>query len=145
VQAQIADQPLVSSEQFSVGGLDTVRGYLESEALGDYGAVGTVEVRSPNLGPYFEQSLDNPPGEPVKFNVFDDWRVFAFFDAGRVRIKSPLVEQQAQFDLASYGFGTRFKILQYMNGVVLVGVPLTSQVETASNYPRVSFRLWGEF
>src|SRR5262249_25137667 len=31
VQGQIADGPLVSSEQISAGGLDTVRGYLESE------------------------------------------------------------------------------------------------------------------
>jgi hemolysin activation/secretion protein len=145
VQGQLADQPLVSSEQFSLGGLDTVRGYLESEALGDFGVAGTVELRSPNLGQHFEQSLPNPPGEPVKFNMFDDWRVFAFFDAGRVRIKAPLAEQQQQFDLASYGFGTRFKVLQYMNGVVLVGVPLTDQQVTIANDPRVSFRLWGEF
>jgi hemolysin activation/secretion protein len=145
VQGQLADQPLVSSEQLSLGGLDTVRGYLESEVLGDYGAVGTIELRSPNLGTHFEQSLPNPPGEPVKFNVFDDWRVFAFFDAGRVRLKSPLAEQQQQFDLASYGAGTRFKVLQYMNGVVLVGMPLIGQQVTIANDPRVSFRLWGEF
>ena len=29
IQGQVADGPLVSSEEFSVGGLDTVRGYLE--------------------------------------------------------------------------------------------------------------------
>ncbi len=39
VQGQMADGPLVSSEQFSLGGLDTVRGYLRSEMLGDNGAV----------------------------------------------------------------------------------------------------------
>ena len=36
-QGQVADQPLVNSEQFSGGGLGTVRGYLESEELGDNG------------------------------------------------------------------------------------------------------------
>ncbi|WP_312030655.1 ShlB/FhaC/HecB family hemolysin secretion/activation protein [Methylosinus sp. H3A] len=45
--ARIADGPLASSEQISVGGLDTVRGYLESEVLGDTGAAGTVELRQP--------------------------------------------------------------------------------------------------
>ena len=36
-QGQASDQPLVNSEQFSGGGLGTVRGYLESEELGDNG------------------------------------------------------------------------------------------------------------
>ena len=31
VQGQIADQPLVNSEQFAGGGLGTVRGYFEVE------------------------------------------------------------------------------------------------------------------
>jgi hemolysin activation/secretion protein len=144
-QGQIADQPLISSEQFSLGGLETVRGYLESETLGDYGAAGTVELRSPNVAPHFEQTLPNPPGDPVKFNAFNDWRFFAFVDAGRVRIKDPLSEQQREFDLASYGLGTRLKVLQYLNGMVLVGIPVISQQVTSANNPRVSFRLWGEF
>jgi hemolysin activation/secretion protein len=144
-QGQVADQPLVSSEQFSLGGLETVRGYLESETLGDYGVAGTVELRSPSLSPFFEQTLSNAAGEPKKFNVFNDWRFFAFADAGRARIFEPLTEQQAQFDLASYGFGTRFKILQYLNGMILVGIPVISQQVTVANDPRLSFRLWGEF
>ena len=90
MQGQVADQPLVSSEQFSIGGQDTVRGYLESEALGDYGIAGTLELRSPNIAPYLEQKLDNPLGQPVKFNAFDEWRFFAFADVGRVRIHEPL-------------------------------------------------------
>lgn len=145
IQGQLTDQPLVSSEQMSLGGLDTVRGYLESEALGDYGGAGTIELRTPNIAPYIEQTLENGAGPPVKFNVFNDWRVFAFGDAGRVRIKSPLIEQQQQFDMASWGFGTRFRALNYLNGMVLVGVPLISQQVTIANDPRISFRIWGEF
>ncbi len=34
---QFASQPLISSEQYSGGGVDSVRGYLETEALGDAG------------------------------------------------------------------------------------------------------------
>jgi hemolysin activation/secretion protein len=145
LQGQVADQPLISSEQFSIGGQDTVRGYLESEVLGDYGVVGTVELRSPNLAPHFEQKLDNPLGQPVKFNAFDDWRFFAFADAGHARIHEPLPEQKSQFDLASYGIGTRVKTLKHFNGVFLVGVPAISQQATVANHPRFSFRVWGEF
>lgn len=144
-QGQLADQPLVSSEQFSLGGQDTVRGYLESEVLGDYGAAGTVELRSPNLAPYFEQTFQNAKGEPVKFNPFDEWRIFAFGDVGRDEIFDPLAGQTRQFDLASYGIGTRVKLMQYLNGMILVGMPVTSQQVTIANNPRLSFRLWGEF
>jgi hemolysin activation/secretion protein len=144
VQGQIADQPLVSSEQFSLGGLDTVRGYLESEVLGDFGVAGTFELRTPNLSPYFEQKLPNPPGEPVKFNLFDELRFFAFADVGQAQIFDPLVDQQSRFDLASYGVGTRMKVLQFFNGTVLFGVPLTTQQVTLAHSARVSFRIWGE-
>ncbi|MCP4618217.1 MAG: ShlB/FhaC/HecB family hemolysin secretion/activation protein [Bradyrhizobium sp.] len=145
IQGQAADQPLVSSEQYSIGGLDTVRGYAESEVLGDYGFAGTIELRSPNLGQYLEQKLPNPTGEPVKFNAFNDWRFFVFADGGRTRILNPLPEQQAQFDLASYGIGTRIKFLKYFNGLVLVGMPLISQQQTQAHDPHVKFRVWGEF
>ncbi len=145
LQGQAADQPLVTSEQYSIGGLDTVRGYAEAEVLGDYGFAGTVEVRTPDLSPFLEQKLQNPLGEPIKFNAFDEWRFFAFADGGRTRILEPLPEQQSQFDLASYGIGTRMKLLKYLNGMLLVGVPLISQQQTTAHDPHVKFRVWGEF
>lgn len=145
LQGQAADQPLVSSEQMSLGGQDTVRGYLESEVLGDYGAAGTLEFRSPNLAPYMAQNLPNPLGDPIKYNAFDDWRFFAFADAGHARIHEPLVDQQSHFDLASYGVGMRMKTLRYFNSIIFVGVPLTNQQVTVANHPRFGFRLWGEF
>ncbi len=48
---QYADNPLISNEEFSVGGMDTVRGYDESETLGDYGYALQLEVRSPKIFP----------------------------------------------------------------------------------------------
>lgn len=145
LQGQAADQPLVSSEQLSLGGQDTVRGYLESEVLADYGVAGTLELRSPNIAPYLGQRLPNPSGEPIKYNAFDDWRFFAFADGGHAGIHLPLPDQQSQFDLASYGIGTRLKTLRYLNGIFFVGMPLTSQQVTVANHPRFSFRIWGEF
>ncbi|WP_245283957.1 ShlB/FhaC/HecB family hemolysin secretion/activation protein [Bradyrhizobium sp. Cp5.3] len=145
LQGQAADQPLVSSEQFSLGGQDTVRGYLESEVLGDYGVAGTLELRTPNLARYLEQKLPNPLGESIKYNAFDDMRFFTFVDGGNARIFQPLPDQQSHFDLASYGVGLRMKTLRYLNSIVFVGMPLTSQQVTVANHPRFSFRVWGEF
>jgi hemolysin activation/secretion protein len=89
--------------------------------------------------------LDNPLGEPVKFNAFDEWRFFAFADAGLARIHDPLPDEAVQFNLASYGLGTKLKTLGHLNSIFFVGVPLTSQQVTLARHPRVSFRIWGEF
>lgn len=49
VDGQIADQPLVNNEQFSAGGVNSVRGYKEAEILSDNAFHGTLEVFGPNL------------------------------------------------------------------------------------------------
>lgn len=44
---QFADRPLVPLEQFSIGGLSTVRGYRQDALLGDSGVVGSIELHYP--------------------------------------------------------------------------------------------------
>jgi hemolysin activation/secretion protein len=146
VQGQLADGPLVSSEQLSVGGLDTVRGYLESEVLGDEGVVGNVELRSPDIGSMLQQHVKDETGQgSPHFTTFNEWRFFAFTDAGVATVLRPLPEQQSQFDLWSYGVGTKFKLFNYLNGMVALSVPMVSQAYTQARDPRVNFRIWGEF
>ena len=146
VQGQVADGPLVSSEQFSVGGLDTVRGYLESETLGDNGVVGNLELRSPNIGDLLQKQMKDETGQgSPRFTVFNEWRFFGFADAGTVTILKPLPEQQSKFDVWSYGVGTRFKMFDYLNGTLVYSVPMVSQAYSEARNPRVNFRIWGEF
>ena len=45
--AQFSDEPLLSSEQFSLGGLNSVRGYRENQLLRDNGIFASVEMRFP--------------------------------------------------------------------------------------------------
>jgi hemolysin activation/secretion protein len=47
VDAQLADRPLLSVEQFGVGGVDSVRGYRQDALLTDSGLFGSAEVRIP--------------------------------------------------------------------------------------------------
>jgi hemolysin activation/secretion protein len=146
VQGQVADGPLVSSEQMSLGGLDTVRGYLESETLGDDGIVGNLEVRSPDIGTKLQSMMKDETGQgQARLTVFNEWRFFAFTDAGTATVLNPLPEQQSRFDLWSYGVGTHFKMFNYLNGMVAYSVPMISQTYTQANSPRVNFRIWGEF
>jgi hemolysin activation/secretion protein len=91
---QFTQDPLVSNEQFNIGGVDTVRGYLEASELGDYGASGTVELRTDALARAFKMS----PGATY---------LFAFYDAGIVAILDPLKDQKSTANLASWGFGWR--------------------------------------
>ncbi len=132
VQGQISGQPLLNSEQFSGGGLSTVRGYLESTALGDNGLFGTLEVRSPSLLKRWKRE-DN------------QLRVFAFVDAGFLTLINPLPEQESRFELASLGFGASLQLLDHFNGSLDVGFPLISQGLIDVYDPLLTFRLSADF
>jgi hemolysin activation/secretion protein len=47
LNGQIADRPLLSLEQLELGGISSVRGYLENQALRDNGVLASLEVRVP--------------------------------------------------------------------------------------------------
>jgi hemolysin activation/secretion protein len=132
VQGQLSNAPLISNEQFSAGGLDTVRGYLEGEVIGDEGGLGSLELRSPSLSPWFGESVN-------------EWRVYVFTEGGVLSIHQPLSEQQSTFTMGSYGVGTRGQMLDYLHGSLDLAVPLTSQSSTRAYDPRLTFRLWSEF
>lgn len=132
LQGQAADQPLLNTEQFSGGGLSTVRGYLESAALGDDGFFATLELRSPNLAAWTHDHVS-------------DWRIYTFFDGGMLGVLEPLPEQQSSYTLASFGIGTKMKISDHFNGTLDLGFPLVGQGETKAWTPLVTFRVWSEF
>ena len=123
-----------------------MRGYLESETLGDDGVIANLELRTPNIGELLQKQMKNETGQgAARFTTFNEWRFFAFADAGHVEIQRPLPEQQYQFDLWSYGVGSRFKGFNTMNGILAYSVPMTNQAFTRAGNPRVNVRLWGEF
>ena len=128
---QATDGPLLSSEQFAAGGLTSVRGYLQSEAVGDNGVFGSLELRSPTF-PWFT-------------SVIDEWRLFAFFDAANLWIFDALADQQSQFTLYSTGVGTKFQLLRYLSGNADVAFPLRSGPDTKAWQPVVNFSIKTEF
>lgn len=133
VQGQVSRGPLVSSEQLSAGGVDTVRGYDESLAAGDAAALGSIELRSPSFTRWFGK------------RVLDEWRLHAFAEGGWVEVLDPGPEQQAVFELWSAGGGSSFKAAGHVNGSIDVGVPLRSEGGVRRFEPRVHFRLWTDF
>jgi hemolysin activation/secretion protein len=129
---QLSPQALIENEQFSLGGLDSVRGYLEGAALGDYGAAAQAELRSPAIPKFLGE-------EPTEM------RGFVFFDAGATAIRNKLPGQTHSYTLASTGLGIRARVFDDFSGEVLGAVPFDSAPQTKRGSPRVLFRLTGGF
>lgn len=132
IQGQAANEPLIDSEQFSGGGLTTVRGYLESEVLGDNAILGTLELRSPSLTAWLGKRVD-------------DWRFYLFTDAGMLTLNSGLPEQQDRFDLASYGIGSRIRLMDHFDGSIDLGLPLIDQNPTQAGDLLLTFQVSADF
>ncbi len=96
LSGQVANDPLISAEQFTIGGVDSVRGYLESAALGDNGVSANLELRTPQFKKYFKDYIK-------------DLYAFTFVDAGHVSIYDPLPNQDKTSDLLSVGLGVKLK------------------------------------
>jgi hemolysin activation/secretion protein len=125
---QLANQALLDSEEASGGGFGTVRGYLESEVVGDNAAFATLELRSPAFGARL-----------------GEWRAYVFGDAGMLNVYHALPQQRSYFYLASYGAGTRVRFRDHFNGSVDAAVPLVAQSDTQPHDLRFTFRLWADF
>lgn len=129
---QLSDSPLVTNEQFAIGGTTSVRGYFVSEAIGDDGFVYSAEVQSPDFASLLGKTVD-------------ELRFFAFGDVGYTRVRRPADEQQSSFDLAGVGAGLRFRASDLFAGEFLIGVPVTDGPTTDRGDPRYSFSIRGEF
>jgi hemolysin activation/secretion protein len=132
VSGQITNEPLVSSEQISAGGADSVRGYLEAEDLGDYGATLQTELRSPSLGKYI--------GKPLK-----NLRLHLFYDAGEVTLVRPLTGYPSAFGLSSVGVGMRVNLWGNLDASLQDAQTLNTGTTTHAGTNRVLFRVSGEF
>jgi hemolysin activation/secretion protein len=91
---QVSDSPLISNEQYSLGGAESVRGYFESEVLGDDGAFASVDLQSRPLG-------------PASWRELFQTRVLLFADAGHVWVRDALPGTAAHTGIASTGVGLR--------------------------------------
>jgi len=132
LQGQYTNDPLLSSEQLSAGGTSTVRGYLEAERLGDYGAIGTIEFRTRSFGKDIAPQIG-------------DLHFLTFLDGGMLWLNQPLAGQRSSFRLASAGIGMRFSAFDTLNGAADIAVAAVDGAVTKMGATRVHFRLWSGF
>jgi hemolysin activation/secretion protein len=123
--AQMTDSPLISGEQITAGGMYTVRGYSQAEIAGDYGGMGSLELRTKNYNYAWLQNL----------------RFYTFAEAAKLNIHEPLQEQNDMAWIASVGLGSSFNLGNYVTGRVDFGYPLKKGVSTKRHSPLVNFSL----
>jgi hemolysin activation/secretion protein len=128
---QLASQPLVPSEQYVVGGVDTVRGYLEAAASGDNGVLGSFEWRSPPL-------LD-PGAHGIAMNGL------LFVDGSHTNLIDVAAGQSAGTSLVGAGMGLRVRAAPTWSGAIDLAWPLRSTGTTPSRDAQFYLRLAGQF
>ncbi len=135
IQGQLANKPLINSEQFAGGGLGSTRGYLESTALGDNALFITAEYRTPSLLGSGVVDAVNP----------DEWRFHAFVEAGVLQNYDTLPGQRGSNTLSSVGVGTRVRYREHFNTSIDVACPLETLAPVERGDVRVTFRGWLDF
>jgi hemolysin activation/secretion protein/AraC-like DNA-binding protein len=130
---QWADGPLISNEQFAMGGLAGVRGYLDGQNYGDSGWRMQLEPRTPLIG----------------IGMVDDtipfWlRGSAFIGYGETYLSEPVVGSGRE-RFAGTGFGVTATVGEHLDGRLTFAWPLLSVPGAEAGSPLVSFSIGAQF
>ncbi len=131
---QWAAQPLLSSEEFGIGGMHIGRAYDPSEIVGDDGLAGKVELQ-----------LNEPYKLPLDF--VDDYQLYSFYDAGVVWNKDATTSAGKRNSITSVGLGMRTQLFKESTDAgVAVAFPLTKDVDVEnSRHPEYYFNISRKF
>ncbi|HME71552.1 MAG TPA: POTRA domain-containing protein [Myxococcota bacterium] len=121
---QVATQPLIATEELTAGGVDSVRGYLQSELFADNGIDAQFEIRAPTLHNFFGGYAK----ENAQFVVFYDAAVLYTLDPGEGQVPKENIE--------GYGVGVRAGLFDHITVQIFVGIPQVSTISTTADSPR---------
>jgi hemolysin activation/secretion protein len=105
---QRSDSNLLSSEQMSLGGETTIRGYQENEVNGDEGWYMRHEIKTPPFS-FWKREFATKPDQKMQ----DQLVLLGFWDYGVVTNKKRLAAENQDIELSSVGCGLRYNILSY--------------------------------
>ncbi|WP_028319104.1 ShlB/FhaC/HecB family hemolysin secretion/activation protein [Desulfobulbus elongatus] len=135
VDGQLADQPLISNEQYTTGGMESVRGYKESSSAGDDAIHSTVELRGPDLGALV----------PLLASIPLAAQPFAFYDMACLSVIDPLASQDGNINLQGAGFGLRGSATGYLEYETDVAWSLRQREEVDAGDMTIYFRVKAKF
>ncbi|MEW5854146.1 MAG: ShlB/FhaC/HecB family hemolysin secretion/activation protein [Myxococcota bacterium] len=121
---QLTGQPLTVGEQFALGGPDSVRGYVQSEFLGDRGYTLSLEYRR---------------------SVLDDeaarLQLAAFLDHGGASLENPQPGEPLGRDFTGAGVGLRLGLGERFSGRLDFGFPIAPGRNSTGQSPVI----YGQF
>lgn len=125
---QWADEPLISNEQFGIGGVGSVRGYHEGEVFGNDGWWTTAEQKTPSyvIGKAYGNSLLSVRGS-------------VYMGYGQAFSQGP------HQDLWGAGFGGAASVGPNWEARLLFSWPFISTPYTKAGQPRFDFALSAQF
>ena len=129
---QWATQPLISNEQFGLGGVNSVRGYREGEVFGDTGWRVSAEQRTP---PHI---IGWAGGKPVTV------RGSIYMDYGETYLLDPM-GRKASTALWGAGFGGVADFGSHFEARLLFSWPLLETFTTERGQPRFDVSLTAQF
>jgi len=132
VGGQVANSPLINNESYAAGGVNNVRGYLESEKQGDDALNGIFELR---------YGVPKPSG----LEQLRELDLFTFTDVTGLRIKDALPGSVEEAMLWSAGLGFRMRGFDSVNAMLLWALPLRDSERTETGDSRLHFNLGYEF
>src|SRR6185295_8693546 len=97
---QWGSQPLIPAENYFAGGFDTVRGYLQYEAIGDNAVRGRAELTTPEL---FAIPIDRIWQRRRSADYTVRVKFATFYDAAQLWVLDPQPGQTSQFRLEGVG------------------------------------------
>src|SRR6185295_1105452 len=127
VQAQYAFHELVVSEQFALGGQDSVRGYAPFEFMGDRGYTGTLEAR---FGIPWLADVKDPFRDDR--TLVDTIQICGFIDSGAATRINSLPGEHERLTLTGGGAGIRIYYPDWVGIRFDVAKPI-SKFESSSN------------
>lgn len=120
---QLTPDALPSSEQFQIGGENTVRGYTEGLLIGDRGLNLGVEDRFPIPG---LKKISPWLGSRIQGVLFYDFGK-VWLDHSNVNFVDGVSDSPQQTFLQSVGFGCRAQLTRFLQGFIDVGFGLNNR------------------
>lgn len=130
---QWSSAPLLSSEEYTIGGFSSVRGFDPAEVGGDDGVSGSLELQWTN------------PGD-LQGGYVDRYQLYSFFDAGTVWDQDATASNLRRQTLTGAGLGARVSFTGDFDAGLGIAFPLNRDVATQNDDdPKVYFNLSKSF
>jgi hemolysin activation/secretion protein len=133
LDGQISDQPLISNEQYVAGGMESVRGYQESESVGDNAFHWTLEWRPPDLSTVLETA--------GRWNLMP----YLFYEGALLNREDPLPREDEEITLQGIGLGAVFDRAEHLEIRCDWALALTDTDQTEAGDSRLHMYVRYEF